>query len=180
MVFCEAAGIPAEALQRRGSAEVAAELGAVFRLVTEQTIGLLRLRAAAKRMTKADRTMVGTSQNNALKLAPTPQEALTIMIGKTNPGYLDALSSFREGFEDIKSHEGATYAAMQAALVRLMEDFAPEKIEQKTGSGVLGSKKARAWEIYTEQWSSKQDSENGLLDVFLDYFRAAYDKAEKS
>lgn len=179
--LCAAAGLPVNAFESRPPEEAAAEIGAVLRLVTSQLMELLQARAAAKQMTKSgDRTMIGLANNNPMKFVPDPAEALQIMFQRSKPGYLDASASFTEGFEDIKRHEYATYAAMQKALARLMEDLAPDAIEDKVGSFSLGSKKSRAWDIYVERWNAKTaHHENGILDVFLRYFADAYDAAAK-
>ena len=69
---------------------------------------------------------------------------------------------------------------MQKALSMLMEDLSPDKIEDKAGGGAFGAKKARAWEIYVERWNAKTEHyENPMLDLFLEYFRNAYDAAAK-
>lgn len=179
--FCAAAGIAPETMAQRNPEELAGELGTILRIVSEQLGTLLKARAAAKLMTKsANRTMVGPANNNALKFAPSAQEALAIMFERRRSGYLDATASIQEGFEDIKSHEFATYAAMQKALARLMEDLSPDQIEEKAGGGAFGTRKARAWDIYVERWKAKTEHyENGILDLFLEYFRNAYDTAGK-
>ena len=142
---------------------------------------LLKARAAAKQMAKSgNRTMLGAERNNPLKFIPNPAEALELMFQQNRPGYLNAPESFREGLDNIKTHERATYAAMQKALLRIMEDFHPDRIEDKAGGGAFGSKKAKAWDIYLERWNAKTEHyENGMLDVFLAYFADAYDTAIK-
>ncbi len=179
--FSAAAGIPPESIAHRSPEEMATELGTIMRIVTEQLSSLLKARAAAKLMTKSgNRTMVGLTNNNALKFAPSPAEALTTMLERKRSGYLDAPASIQEGFEDIKAHEFATYAAMQKALAKLMEDLSPDQIEDKAGGGAFGAKKAKAWDIYMERWNAKTEHyENGILDLFLEYFRNAYDNAGK-
>jgi type VI secretion system protein ImpI len=176
-----AAGVSPTALMSRPPEEVAGELGAILRIVTEQLSGLLLARAAAKQMTKSsNRTMIGSDNNNPLKFIPDAGEAIEIMFQRNRPGYLSASASFKQGFEDVKRHEVATYAAMQKALARLMEDLTPDHVEDKAGSSAFSNKKARAWEIYVERWNAKTEHyENGILDVFLAYFADAYDDAAK-
>ena len=178
--LANAAGMSSQALAGRPPEAIAEEIGFVLRIVAEQLAALLKARAAAKLMTKSgDRTMISADRNNPLKFVPTPAEALEIMFQKNRPGYLGAPDSVREGFENIKSHEAATYAAMQKALLHLMEDFSPENIEEGAGSSVLGSKKARAWDLYVERWRAIEKNDNSLLDVYHSYFREAYDAAIK-
>lgn len=176
-----AAGVSPQAFAGRNPDEIAGELGTILRTVTEQLTGLLLARAAAKLMAKSsNRTMIGSDNNNPLKFIPDASEAIAVMFQRNRPGYLGAAASFKEGFDNIKSHELATYAAMQKALARLMEDLTPEKIEDKVGGSAFGSKKAKAWELYVERWNAKTEHyENGILDVFLAYFADAYDAAAK-
>jgi type VI secretion system protein ImpI len=166
---------------RRDPRDVAIEIGAVLRLTVEELSTLLKARAAAKTMVKSgQRTMVGAADNNPLKFVPAAEEILEIMFARRRAGYLDAKHSVEEAFRDLKTHELATYAAMQSALSRLLEELSPESIERKVPSSSFGSKKSRAWELFAATWAAKeQANENGMLDVFLAYFAEAYAKAAK-
>ena len=179
-LICEAAGIKPEVLTSRDPREVARELGLVLRTTTEQMTSLLQGRATAKRITKsANRTMIGAADNNAMKFTADASEALEIMFQKTRAGYLDGPASFREAFQDLHSHEKATFAAMQKALSRLTEDLTPESVEDKV-SGAFGSHKGKAWELYVQRWNAKTEHrENGMLDVFFSYFSEIYDSMTK-
>lgn len=177
--LAEAAGIPPQFLLQRDSAEVAAEIGAILRITVEQLSLLLKARAAAKVLAKnANRTMINTADNNPLKFIPGTDEMLEIMFARRRAGYLDAQRSIEDAFADLKTHEFATYSAMQAALARMLDDLSPEAIERKVPASSFGSRKARAWDLLTATWGSKERAhENGMLDVFLAYFSEAYAKA---
>jgi type VI secretion system protein ImpI len=124
--------------------------------------------------------MIGSVDNNPLKFVPTAEEMLDIMFARRRPGYLDARGSVEDAFRDLKSHELATYAAMQTALAQLLEDLSPEAIEKKVLASTFSSKKSRAWDTFTATWSAREEAhENGMLDVFLAYFSEAYAKASK-
>jgi type VI secretion system protein ImpI len=180
-ILAQSAGLSPQAVMARPPEQIADELGTIMRTLATELAMLLKARAAAKQMAKSgNRTMIGADRNNPLKVIPNPTEALDLMFQQNRPGYLSAAESVREGLENIKTHERATYAAMQKALLRIMEDLDPERIEDKAGSGAFGSKKARAWDIYLERWNAKTEHyENGMLDVFLAYFAAAYDTATR-
>ncbi|MBK8456225.1 MAG: type VI secretion system-associated FHA domain protein TagH [Phyllobacteriaceae bacterium] len=173
------ARLPVHALVNRDQSEAIQEIGAIMLMVTEQVSQLLRARASAKAMARTSkRTMIGALDNNPLKFIPEPTEALEMMLSKDRPGYLDGMRAFREAFEDLKSHEMATYSAMQKALARLLEDLAPETIEAKTGKSAFSNSKAKAWEMFVARWEAKTEAhENGMLDVFLAYFAEAYQDA---
>ncbi len=166
-------------LDHRDPEELANEIGKVLKIVMEQLTVLLKARAAAKVMTKSsNRTMVAAENNNPLKFIPAPPEIIEVMFSRRRPGYLDAQKSVEEAFNDLKSHEMATFAAMQKALSRLLDGLSPQAIEAKLTSSAFSSKKARAWDLFVERWDAKTDPyENGMLDVFLAYFSEAYDEA---
>ena len=179
-LICEAAGVDPQVLTSRDPREVARDLGLVLRTTTEQLSSLLQGRANAKRIAKsANRTMIGAADNNAMKFTADAAEALEIMFRRNRAGYLDAPASFREAFQDLHSHEKATFAAMQKALARLTEDLTPESVEDKV-SGAFGSHKGKAWELYVQRWNAKTEHhENGILDVFFAYFSEIYDSMTK-
>ncbi|TIU61671.1 MAG: type VI secretion system-associated FHA domain protein TagH, partial [Mesorhizobium sp.] len=175
------AGIAPDLLQSRDPHDVAAEIGAVLRTTVEQLSLLLKARAAAKVLAKsANRTMIGAEDNNPLKFVPGTDDILEIMFAKRRAGYLDARRSIEDAFRDLKAHEIATYAAMQAALSRLLDDLSPEAIAKKIPPASFSSRKSQAWDALVATWRTMEDKhENGMLDVFLTYFAEAYAKADK-
>ncbi|TPI09591.1 type VI secretion system-associated FHA domain protein TagH [Mesorhizobium sp. B4-1-3] len=179
--IAKAAGLAPELLQSRDPHDVAAEIGAVLRITVEQLSLLLKARAAAKVLAKtAHRTMIGAEDNNPLKFVPGTDDMLEIMFTKRRAGYLDARHSVEDAFRDLKAHEIATYAAMQAALSRLLDDLSPEAIAKKIPPASFSSRKSQAWDALVAIWRTMEDKhENGMLDVFLAYFAEAYAKADK-
>ncbi|UVK38461.1 type VI secretion system-associated FHA domain protein TagH [Mesorhizobium sp. AR10] len=175
------AGIPPEVLLLRPPHEVAGEIGAVLRVVVDELVLLLKARAAAKVLAKtSDRTMINSVDNNPLKFVPGTDEILDIMFARRRAGYLDARHSIEDAFHDLKTHEFATFAAMQAALSRLLDDLSPEAIAKKLPPSSFASKKPRAWDAFVATWRAKEEAhENGMLDIFLAYFSEAYAKAAK-
>lgn len=175
------AGLPPAVFLQRDPHALAAEIGSVLRVVVEELAALLRARASAKALVKSShRTMIGAQENNPLKFVPGADEMLEIMFSRHRAGYLGAKESVEQAFGDLKTHELATYAAMQAALSRLLDDFSPEAIEKRVPPSAFGSRKSRAWETFVATWEARENAhENGMLDVFLAYFSEAYAKAAK-
>ncbi|TPM05433.1 type VI secretion system-associated FHA domain protein TagH [Mesorhizobium sp. B2-3-11] len=176
-----AAGLSPELLSSRDPHDVATEIGGVLRTTVEQLSLLLKARAAAKVLAKsAHRTMIGAEDNNPLKFVPGTDDMLEIMFARRRAGYLDAKRSIEDAFGDLKTHEIATYAAMQAALARLLDDLSPEAIAKKIPPASFSSRKSQAWDALVATWRTMEDKhENGMLDVFLAYFAEAYAKACK-
>ncbi|TJW28339.1 MAG: type VI secretion system-associated FHA domain protein TagH, partial [Mesorhizobium sp.] len=106
-------------------------------------------RAAAKILAKSThRTMISATDNNPLKFVPATDDILEIMFARRRAGYLDARHSVEDAFRDLKAHEFATYAAMQAALSRLLDDLSPEAIGKKLPPTSFTSKKSQAWDAF--------------------------------
>jgi len=175
------AGVPPEVFAACDPEDLGREIGAVLKVAVEQLSQMLRARAAAKAMTRSSsRTMIGATDNNALKFIPGSAEVIETMFTGRRPGFLGARESFEAGFADLKRHELATYAAMQKALARLMDDFSPDKLLDKAGGLAFSSRKGRAWDLFVERWEQKSSAgENGMLDAFLVYFAEAYDEANR-
>lgn len=179
--ICKGAGLPPGSLANVDVSRLGEEIGKSLRIATEELMALLGARAAAKQFVKsASRTMIGGVNNSPLKFKPNAVEAMLTMFAQRSESYLPATAAFKQGFDDIKRHQTAVYAAMQPALAQLLEDLSPESIEERSTGGLMSSKKARAWELFVERWDAKTHPyENGMLDVFLTYFAEAYDEAVK-
>jgi type VI secretion system protein ImpI len=183
--IARAAGVPPGAFSSRNPDELADEIGAVLRMMAENLGQMLASRAESKTlMRSSSRTMIRAAENNPLKFASSPGEALAIMFGPRTRNYLDAQTTIERSFGDLKTHQILTYSAMQGALDALFEDLAPERIdrsvEPERGIGALiASRKAKLWDIYVERWRAKTKRSDGrLLEAFIALFAQAYDKLQ--
>jgi type VI secretion system protein ImpI len=181
--IARAAGLPEDALARKDPNEAAEQIGAILRLVTESLMQLLTARLQAKRLARVQaHTTIQAIDNNPLKFSPSAAEALRLMFGSANAGYLDAHRAIAQGFADLKAHEVKTYSAMRQAIERLMAGLDPQAVEQASdeGRGIAGllvSRKAKLWDAYQARWDSKigRDS-GGAVEAFIRYFAEAYDR----
>lgn len=181
--FERGAGIPAGSVASSGEDAFAEELGALFKLVTQNLQTLLAARAETKSaMRSADRTMIGALENNPLKFSPTAEDALRIMFGAKTRSYLDATETMEASFRDLQQHQVQTFAAMQHALQALIEDLDPQSIEKATATegglaGIVGSRRARLWDVYVERFRAKSmRHERGMIDSFMILFAEMYDR----
>ena len=180
-----AAGIPERAIAGRDPNALADEIGLALRLTAHNLAQLLSSRAESKTlMRSSSRTMIRALENNPLKFTGSPDEALAIMFGPPTRNYLDARATIESSFSDLKTHQILTFSAMQGALEALFEDLAPEKIDRSVepdkGLGTLvGSLKAKLWDIYAERWRAKTKRADGrLLEAFMALFAEAYDRLQ--
>lgn len=184
--FAKGARLPAEALAWRDPGDLAEEIGELVRMSASSLKQLLTARAETKRVGRtAHQTMIQALDNNPLKFSPTVEDALRIMFGRPSSGYLDARRAMDDSFKDLKTHQVKTYSAMQHALRLLMANLDPDSIEQSSeedrGFGaLLGSRKARLWDVYTARWDTLADPhEDGMVDAFMVFFAECYDRGEK-
>ena len=184
-LFARGAGLPEDILAARDPAELAEQLGQLMRLITENMKQLLEARQTAKRLARSsNQTMVQALNNNPLKFAPSTEDALRIMFGPQTRSYLDARRALTQSFDDLKSHQVRTFSAMQQALRLILGEFDPDVIENtSTGvrglAAVVGSRKARLWDIYVARWQARTQSHaDGLLSAFMNYFADCYDHDE--
>ena len=180
-----AAGIPERAIAGRDPNALADEIGLTLRLTVQNLAQLLASRAESKTlMRSSSRTMVRALENNPLKFTGSPEEALAIMFGPPSRNYLDARATIESSFSDLKTHQILTFGAMQGALDALFEDLAPEKIDRSVESerglgGLVGSRKAKLWDLYAERWRAKTKRADGrLLEAFMALFAEAYDRLQ--
>ena len=187
--FAAAAGLPDQLVAAIPPDALAERLGQLVRATTEGVMRLMSARAHARRMTRsANQTMIQALDNNPLKSAPTPDEALRLMFGPPSRSWLDANRAFAASFGDLERHQLVTFRAMQKALQMLIEDMSPEAIEKGLGaegglSSLIGgssSRKARAWETYATRWNAKAlRQDDGMIGAFMLYFAQAYDEADR-
>ena len=154
----------------------------LMRIVVENVNQLLVARAESRRMMRGSKqTMIQASDNNPIKFSPTPDDALRIMLGPRTKGYLDTGQTLERSFADLKSHQLATYLAMQKAVEMLMAPFDPKAIEEATKHrGLIGNRKAALWDTYLTRWEAMlAEHDNGFIDAFVSYFSQYYQRGDR-
>jgi type VI secretion system protein ImpI len=181
--FAAGAGIPEEVLARMDAGAVAELSGRLLNLACLHIMTMLHARAEAKALSRTgNRTMIQPADNNPLKFMPSAEEALRVMLSPETRGYLDAKRAIEAAFADLKMHQIASLAAMQAAAAELFDDLSPEAIAKAVESrkSLLTGGKGRQWDAYAERWAAKVGRrEHGMLGAFLELFAEQYDKLSK-
>jgi type VI secretion system protein ImpI len=185
--LAQAAGVSEQVFLQQNPDHVADQLGAAMRLLVENVRQLLNARLEAKRLARsANQTMIQALDNNPLKFSPSAEDAMRIMFGPPTRSYLDASRAIEQSFADLKTHQLQTYAAMQQALRMLIEDVDPQAIDKETETdrgiaSLVGSRKARLWDVYVTRWQAKtRRQEGGIVDVFMQYFAECYDRGSNT
>lgn len=177
--FCEGAGLSIEYAQNVGAEDLARNLGQALRSATTHIMAALQDRAAARHFTRAgERTMRGATDNNPLKFLPDAEQAMDALFLRPRAGFLTGADGFDAALWDLRRHQSALFAALQPALLGLIEDLEPGRIDADIkGTALMGNRKSRTWDEFVTRWDAKTASENGMLDEFIRLFAQAYRKA---
>ena len=176
-------GLPENFFADRDAVELGEEVGALLQITIYSLMELLQARNQAKQMARsANQTTVQLSENNPLKLSPTPEEAIRLLFGPPTRSYLDARGAFTRAFGDLKSHQFKTYVAMQQAVARLVASVDPKAMAREIeggGSSWLGSSKSKLWDAFLMRWMARLgDDSSTPVEAFMRHFADAYDRTD--
>ncbi|HRD48072.1 MAG TPA: type VI secretion system-associated FHA domain protein TagH [Candidatus Contendobacter sp.] len=183
--FLEGAGLPHVRLSDDQLPEIMANLGAIFRETVQGMMEILLARGDVKGEFRLDRTNIGPIENNPLKTPPgqpplSPEEVMALLLIRRKDAYMSPVQAVREGFNDIKAHQLAVMAGIQAALIRLLERFAPSNLETRLQQTVFDSilpanRKAKYWDLFTAEYRAiAHEAEEDFNELFGDEFARAY------
>lgn len=157
---------------QRRAAMIAA--GKLFRNLIEGLMDVLRVRAEMKSEFRVSVTTIRSTENNPLKFNPDVESVLKLMLAPNNPAFIAPDAAVSEAFRDIKYHQMAVTAGIQASLAEILRRFEPEAFEKTLGEGLLFQKKARCWELYCEKYPELKTL--AVEEFFGDEFADAYEK----
>src|SRR5262249_33846164 len=140
-------------------------------------------RAQVKSVFRIGQTMIQARGNNPLKFAAGDEDAMVALLGAGRRSDMAPDRAVAEALRDIRLHELATMAAMQAAVRAVLQGLDPVKLrvaaEQGGGMTLLpAQKKARAWDAYeTLHARTVQALADDFESVFGRAFARAYESA---
>lgn len=177
--FLAGAGVPD--LQVGDPERTLRAAGEVFRAMVEGLLQVLMSRAEIKNALRVERTILRAGDNNALKFAAGPEDAIAALLQPKKPGYKPRLEATREAFDDIKAHEMAVMAGVQTALLGLLKRFDPAALESRLQPGMIDSvlpaaRKARFWDTFCATYRDiAREAQDDFNAVFGREFARAYD-----
>ncbi len=181
--FLEGAGIADLQIAPEQGATSMHILGQMTREMVQGMIEMLMARASLKSEFRMPMTVIRPVENNPLKFCVTADDALRTMLIKQGGGYLPPLEAVRDGFADIKGHQMALMAGMQAAFEALLRRFNPQEVEQQADKGsklgglLPAGKKARSWELYSELYKVlAREAEDNFQALLGEEFARAYEE----
>lgn len=180
MAFLKGAGAAEVQIDEADLPNTMARMGRVMRTLVTGLREILMTRTSIKSEFRIEQTMISAGGNNPLKFSISPDQAIEAMIRPTTKGYLSPESAAEQALQDIKAHEVAMVAGMEAALKGVLKKLDPKELEGKieTSSAfgsLLKGKKARYWDVYEKIYAEISDqAENDFHDLFSREFARAY------
>ncbi|MCB1777779.1 MAG: type VI secretion system-associated FHA domain protein TagH, partial [Candidatus Competibacteraceae bacterium] len=189
--FLDGAGLPQMRLNDDQLPEIMANLGAMFRETVRGLMDILLARGDLKGEFRLDRTAIGPLENNPLKTPPGQpplrvEEVMTLLLISQKGAYMSPVQAVQESFHDIKAHQLAVVAGIQAALTRLLERFDPDHLEARLGQSVLdniwpANRKAKYWDLFNAEYQAiAREAEDDFNELFGDEFVRAYEERLRS
>jgi type VI secretion system FHA domain protein len=170
--FLGGAGMEGAAVADPAATMVA--LGTAFRELVSGLRQALMARAAVKGEFRIEQTMIRARGNNPLKFSANDDDALGALLGSGRRVDMAPGEAVADALRDMRLHELASAAAMQAAVRSLVArlDPAPLRAEGEKAGGVLpAQKRARAFELYEKLHATVTQ---GLTDDFDSVFGKAF------
>lgn len=181
--FLRGAGLDQVRLEKAQAEAQMENIGRSYRLMVEGLIDVLRARSSLKGEFRIQQTMIQPVENNPLKFAPNVDEALLLLLRHTNQAFMAPDLAVRDSFDDLRAHQLAVMAGVEAAIKHLLARFEPAQLEERMGkpgglSSIFnGSRQAQYWQQFTELYSNiSREAQEDFQDLFGREFSRAYEE----
>lgn len=180
--FLRGAGLDQLRLDKAQAEAQMESIGRSYRLMVEGLIDVLRARSSLKGEFRMQQTMIGPVENNPLKFAPNVDEAMLLLLRHNNQAFMAPDLAVRDSFDDLRAHQLAVMAGVEAAIKHLLKRFEPARLEERMarpgGLSSLfgGSRQAQCWQQFTELYSQIcAEAQDDFQDLFGREFSRAYE-----
>ncbi|AKJ96884.1 type VI secretion system-associated FHA domain protein TagH [Pseudomonas sp. MS646] len=181
--FLRGAGLDQLRLDKAQAEAQMESIGRSYRLMVEGLIDVLRARSSLKGEFRIQQTMIQPVENNPLKFAPNVDEAMLLLLRHGNQAFMAPDAAVRDSFDDLRAHQLAVMAGVEAAIKHLLARFEPAQLEERMGkpgglSGIFsGSRQAQYWQQFTELYSNiSREAQEDFQDLFGREFSRAYEE----
>lgn len=141
----------------------------------------LRTREEQAGKLTAEQSQRSPAHSNPLKTSTSVEDALRKLLAGSSNRHLVGADALREAFGELKSHELAIGAGVDAALNDLLSRVDPNELQERFDRGLKRNalmgvvNKSKYWELYTEFYPLlNQRDAHGWPAVFTQEFSRAY------
>jgi type VI secretion system protein len=179
--FCRGAGIDPTNLPSDAQHALLTIAGQMLREVVLGLMEALKGRSDLKSRLKLNQTTIQPAENNPLKFSASVDEALVKLLDPHGSRYLGPVEAIRNSFTDLRTHQVALSAAIQAAIDELMNRIEPGELQERFDRGlkrgaILGAaNRMKYWDLYVEFYQAlNQRNEQGLPVLFAEELARTY------
>ncbi len=147
-------------------------VGQIFRKLVDGTVELLRSRAEFKSLFRiSGLTVIQRVENNPFNFLVT-DDVLRLLLSGNQTSYMAGNAAIEESTNNLKEHQIAFQAGIQASIEDLLKTFDPKKVEKQFENGIVLQKKSKCWDKYSASYKNKVDYviENIYGDAFVDAY----------
>ena len=178
------AGLPPSLPPGATEEQVLELAGALLHELVRGTMELLQARASIKQEARLETTTLRPAENNPLKFSVSLEDALARLLSPApGPGYLEPKRAVREAMQDLRAHELATMAGLEAAVRELFSRFDPERLERDFSERSLlasmlpAHRKAKCWDLFAQQFRQiAEEAREDFNALFGREFARAYEE----
>ncbi len=181
--FLDGAGVPKLDVSAQDPESYFRGVGELFGLMVESLRDVLMSRTETKGEFGVEQTMLRPRNNNALKFSVTPADAIAALLQPGRPGYMQPMAATKEAFDDVRIHQLAVMAGVQAALFNLLKTFDPALLESRLQKGSMidsimpGARRAKLWDAFCAAYKEiARDADSDFQAVFGREFARAYNE----
>lgn len=179
-----ALGLPVKDMSLPEANQITKEIGSALKTAIT---GLMTIHAKqlADRSTLND-THLHPVEDNPIRLAESPHQAIEDLLLINNPVHLNAPSAIEESLKQIELHESASHIAVDEALEAVLNGLSPANLmarfaRYKGHAPRTDDLDSWHWQMYQHYYSEmKSDRQRGLARMFWQVFRQVYDREMRS
>jgi len=156
-------------------------VGELLALYAGGTTELLRTIGEIKNTFRISQTQIQQTDNNPLRWAVTPKEAVKRLLSPEEDGYLRPREAVIDAIASIKAHQIGSIRGMEAAFKQFLSEQDPAELErgfERAGRpGPLTNKGAWCWQQYAAYHRRLSDNaQDNVLELLGTAFSIAYEQ----
>lgn len=162
------------------------KIGQLFRMLLQGSMDVLRTRAEIKSEMRMDVTTIQPIQNNPVKFSVSVDDALLKLLLPQGGAFMKPELAVAEAFDDIKAHQVAVIAGVQASLKLVMKRFDPDKLVERLQkqnrilANIPIQRQAHLWGLFEELYSTiEEEASDDFQRLFGLEFARAYEQQIK-
>ena len=162
------------------------DLGASMRTINEELMSSLRERAAFKNKFRVNHTMFQIKENNPFKFSASVDDLFRNLYLRSNGSFMSTNKAITEAFGDLRQHEQSMRAGLEGAVVGILDQLAPENMQEEQGEQGFfakfnrSNKEQKLWRHFIEM---HEDIRNEITvnreSILSDAFVRAYENKQK-